>query len=355
MLKFVSLAAREGRVKIASETVKKILPGVENWDHRNNLVYNHMKKYSNSPSKLTVLYKHIKHNIIPNKSTEDARSLFDAFARQVLPFDRPNSASSGPGSNHVTDHERILYSRIYSRQAELNRKYLNGNIARKEFNLYSDVQKQTITKYEQALQMLKEINSIAEPTYINRHYKVVHCFASFALDCVEYWREHDRELRNQIYKQEINERNRRTQGHSQYSCQGSHAQYGVARASSEPVMNTDQRHEAASSFTSDNGTIRPKASTVPVNGNDHLHSRNARDVIDQLRGGFHNNIREYSQLALKYFFQSVNLSQRSVLQDMLRILRIMADFNRDIDDLGRNDPGKIQLMQAVLLELLILF
>ena len=75
------------------------------------------------------------------------------------------------------------------------------------------------------------------------------------------------------------------------------AQYGVARASSEPVMNFDQRAIGeVGSFNSDNGlTMRPKASTVP-NGNDNLHTRNVASKFAPLRSGFHHNIRLESDL-----------------------------------------------------------
>ena len=33
---------------------------------------------------------------------------------------------------------------------------------------------------------------------------------------------------------------------------------------------------------------------------------------------------------MRHFYQSVNLSQKSVLQDMLRIIKIMADYNKDV-------------------------
>ena len=116
---------------------------------------------------------------------------------------------------------------------------------------------------------------------------------------------------------------------------------------------------------------------IKVNGSDRLQSNTAQ-IEEKLRilcGGFHKNIREYSLIgnvtfmasgpflskiylclkfkwpscqncntliALKYFFKSVNLSQRSVLQDMLRILKIMADFNRDREEheISRNDPSE---------------
>ena len=59
-------------------------------------------------------------------------------------------------------------------------------------------------------------------------------------------------------------------------------------------------------------------------------------------GGVVAKIVSNTLIALKYFFKSVNLSQRSVLQDMLRILKIMADFNRDREEheISRNDPSE---------------
>ena len=78
MLKFVSLAAKQGRYEIARQTIKKILPDVDAWDIAfNSGDPNH---YMNGPlngarrdlenfstTKMTVLYKHIKHNVMPHK------------------------------------------------------------------------------------------------------------------------------------------------------------------------------------------------------------------------------------------------------------------------------------------------
>lgn len=50
-----------------------------------------------------------------------------------------------------------------------------------------------------------------------------------------------------------------------------------------------------------------------------------------IRAQYDKKIQFYSEQALKNFYEAVTLSQKSVLQDMLRILKIMEDFNNDIE------------------------
>ena len=51
---------------------------------------------------------------------------------------------------------------------------------------------------------------------------------------------------------------------------------------------------------------------------------------------YYSEITQFSLEALRYFIESLKLSQKSVLQDMLRILKIMTDFDKDQNDYAIN-------------------
>jgi hypothetical protein len=60
-----------------------------------------------------------------------------------------------------------------------------------------------------------------------------------------------------------------------------------------------------------------------------------------LRASFHQQISYLSLDALKYFYESVKLSQKSVLQDMLRILKIMSEFDKDLTELEKAENAEL--------------
>ena len=72
----------------------------------------------------------------------------------------------------------------------------------------------------------------------------------------------------------------------------------------------------------------------------------AAQLINQIQLSYVRKIQYYSEQALVNFYEAVNLSQKSVLQDMLRILKIMEDFNTDIENHSSsspNDSGKFYI------------
>ena len=163
MLKFVSLAAKQGRYEIARQTIKKILPDVDAWDIAFNSGDNH---YLNGPlngarrdlenfstTKMTVLYKHIKHNVMPHKAIDRCHDLMTKFE---LENDDRMAAMGGKAS----DQDKVLYSRIYSRQAEINRKRIEDqrlHLENKPWE-YSDIMEQTQKKYEMSLEKLRSLS-----------------------------------------------------------------------------------------------------------------------------------------------------------------------------------------------------
>ena len=65
----------------------------------------------------------------------------------------------------------------------------------------------------------------------------------------------------------------------------------------------------------------------------------AAQLINQIQLSYVRKIQYYSEQALVNFYEAVNLSQKSVLQDMLRILKIMEDFNTDIENHSSSSPN----------------
>ena len=163
MLKFVSLAAKQGRYEIARQTIKKILPDVDAWDCAFNSGDNHyMNGHMNgarrdlenfSTTKMTVLYKHIKHNVMPHKAIDRCHDLMTRFEMEN---DDRMAAMGGKAS----DQDKVLYSRIYSRQAEINRKRIEDqrlHLENKPWE-YSDIMEQTQKKYEMSLEKLRSLS-----------------------------------------------------------------------------------------------------------------------------------------------------------------------------------------------------
>ena len=65
----------------------------------------------------------------------------------------------------------------------------------------------------------------------------------------------------------------------------------------------------------------------------------AAHLINKIQLSYVRKIQYYSEQALINFYEAVNLSQKSVLQDMLRILKIMEDFNTDIENHNSSSPN----------------
>ena len=87
-LKFASLAAKKGRPQIASQVIKKILPTVDLWcadlksDDWPSSTSDDIR--SLKTVELNVLYKHIKHNIIPTTESEKGMLIMRRFAEITL-------------------------------------------------------------------------------------------------------------------------------------------------------------------------------------------------------------------------------------------------------------------------------
>merc|ERR1739838_639427 len=138
---------------------------------------------------------------------------------------------------------------------------------------------------------------------------VVHRLATFALDCVEYCRECQRKI-------SIN------------------APSTLRQASSEPdleLVNNEERSEQGDG----DREIRPRGQTMPRS----RVPEQAAHLINKIQLSYVRKIQYYSEQALINFYEAVNLSQKSVLQDMLRILKIMEDFNTDIENHNSSSPN----------------
>ena len=137
---------------------------------------------------LNVLYKHIKHNVIPGSTIESGMEIMSRFEHIAI-----------TGECRKLE-DKLLQAKVYGRLAELNRQVTIKGLKRRDqrdlssigrvFDHFVQNSELTMDQYQKALQRMSEVLK-EEPmiTNFNRKYRVVHRLATFALDCVEYCRE----------------------------------------------------------------------------------------------------------------------------------------------------------------------
>jgi len=277
MLKFMSLAAKSGRTEIARQTIKKILPNIDNWNYVEMLSYPGLIENTQgrqvslkiSPPKIRALYKFVKHVAIPHlqvmpKSEERGIQIITRLCDDLKPL--KNRLKDLRDRERMSDDERIVIAMTYCRQAEMRRRtvpqpnqipYLTKKVGE-----IKDL-------YMTAIDALNK-KDIQSREFVKRRYKAVHSYANFALDSVRRIREGDAQTVRKLQHQREN-------------------------------SSQDDQEKAA-------------------------------ELFKQIRSPIYKEIANFSVDALKYFYESVKLSQKSVLQDMLRILNIMAEINKDLED-----------------------
>ena len=296
MLKFVSLAAKSGRREISRQTIRKILPKIDDWNFmddsypRINELGRDGIRPSISSGKLLALYKYVKHIIIPEleerfgiQGTQDGIKIMGRLCEDIAPLTEKinKQINANEKNNENFDYERMLLSTIFCRNGELHRKLTHDKFGlNKDPNkFFKEEQEPTKKFYIAAIVSLPKDPS--EQRMITRRYKAVHGYANYALECVSNWRAED----------------------------------------------TVQRKQA-----------RPYYDNLEIgDGESGANARKVIEIFKQTRASFHKEIAELSFDALTYFYESVKLSQKSVLQDMLRILKIMSDFDKDLIESEKAD------------------
>ena len=205
MLKFVSLAAKSGRREISRQTIRKILPKIDEWDYMNAPYPGLSDLLSRNPNdrdgirgfaKISALYKYIKHVIIPEQ--EDQHNCIEGTEKGIKVMgklcDAVESLCEERFRKKDSDLNRIL-STVYCRNGELHRKHIKERFVD---ILSSDNEGAWLKKeqlkpqnyYSTAIKLLPE--NPLKTRMITRRYKAVHGYANYALEIVGYWRDIDK-------------------------------------------------------------------------------------------------------------------------------------------------------------------
>ena len=170
----MSLAAKSGRRAISRQTIRKILPKIDDWSNYMDESYPRISEFGkdglrNSSGKLLALYKYIKHILIPEleeqyqgiEGTQKgikvmSRLCYDisALKDKICDDDKKNEKKKSSERLNL-DYDRMLISTIFCRNGELHRKVTHDKVGLTEDpNGFHHDQNKTREYYNVAIDIL---------------------------------------------------------------------------------------------------------------------------------------------------------------------------------------------------------